>query len=70
VSLQTALCKAIEELGEVAEAINKKRYEDVGPELADVSFCLMNIARGLGTDLLAEMAGKLPEIEKRLEGKK
>ncbi|MFW5929477.1 MAG: nucleoside triphosphate pyrophosphohydrolase family protein [Halobacteriota archaeon] len=48
-----------EELGELAEAVNKDRMDEVGEELADVVIVAFGLARILDVDLREEFEAKM-----------
>jgi len=66
VNMGRTLAKLCEELGELAEAINRDLRQCAGMEAADMVFVLFHIVRACGEDFADHLEAKLEIIEARL----
>jgi len=62
---KTQLLKAFSEMGELADAINKKRREEIIDALGDVLVCLINVAAIEDLDLTVCLQAAYNEIKDR-----
>ena len=62
---ESQLLKAVSEMGELADAVNKRQYAETVDAIGDVTVCLINLAYLSGSTLLECLELAYNEIENR-----